>query len=119
MTGMSYAEMTLDQLFDELREAVMAEFNATGKDGLPAQAAAADREAAVLNEINKRPGHDDRFRALLDDPHPRMRLRGALSLKATDPRTALRTFRALSDSNGACSSSAYLQIGMLRRQGIT
>ena len=115
---MTYADMTLDQLFDELRDAAMAEFAADTIETLPAQAAAADREGFVIDEIMKRPGQEERFRAMLDDPHPRMRYRAALQMKAVDPHAALRVFHALRNAHGACSDIALLQIFMLRRQGI-
>ena len=96
----------------------MAEFHAIGTRALPTQAAAADWERVVVDEIVKRPGHEERFREMLDDPHPRMRFRAALQMKAIDPQAALRAFHALRNARVGLSSGAYVQIGMLRRQGV-
>ncbi len=116
---MNYTEMTLDQLFDAVKEAGMMEFNARGKEGLTAQARAVDMLGAIMTEIEKRPESVERYREMLKDPHPRFRLTAAYGLKKADPAAAAATFKELSKSNseGGIPSKALLEVFAFRKMG--
>ncbi len=116
---MEYSDMTMEQLFQELRDAAIADYDLRGDEALlSARNAAIDRETAVLQEIKTRPGYLERLRTLLDDPHPRLRLRGAMSLKESDPITAMRTFKDLKASKSSLGGDALIQIFQLRKLGV-
>lgn len=116
---MNYSEITLDQLFDSLREASLMEFNARGMEGLPAQARAVDLLDTIQTEIARRPESVDRYREMLKDPHPCFRLSAAYGLKKADPAAAAATFKELSKSNseGGIPSKALLEVFAFRKMG--
>lgn len=52
---MEYSDMTMEQLFQELRDAAIADYDLRGDEALlSARNAAIDRETAVLQEIKTR-----------------------------------------------------------------
>jgi len=70
--------MNLEELFVALRLAAIAEY--TLEDG-SAQIKAVEAEGVIVREIAKREGAIEHYRALLKDPHPRIKLRAALGSK--------------------------------------
>ncbi len=105
----------MEDLFEALKSAAMAEYDAVGrgKEGLAAQALAVKVEAAIKTEIARRPGHEARYHELLTDPHPSVRYSAALALKTADPRAALRVFREFSKTpsiGGGLSSRALIEV---------
>jgi hypothetical protein len=115
---MNYSTMTDDQLFEQLRALSAEVYAAIGTGAVPARNLANEKVAILLDEIVQRPGHIDRFRAMLDDADPRMRYRAALQMKVIDPDAAMRTLRALRSTKGTgIAADALLAIYVMQGLG--
>jgi len=110
----NYQNLSLDELFGHLRPAAIAEYDSKGEVQVEA--------VKTLNEINreilKRPGHEERYRTLLNDPHPNLRYTAALRLKDSEPSLALATFRDLINTGGILRPFARVEIYGLEDRGV-
>lgn len=110
--------MNLEELFVALRLAAIAEY--TLEDG-SAQIKAVEAEGVIVREIAKREGAIEHYRALLKDPHPRIKLRAALGIKKVDPPGAMRVFKELVDSRalGGVPTTALQELMVMEKKDIT